>query len=112
MQTLLSIANSKDQTVYGFMLCAMLDFRLIDESHGAASMDDVLTSLYHTYGDTRGYSIEDLYELFRQLGLKDVDSLMQRHFKETDPIDLNALLRDYGFVSTYLFFLLGEILRD
>lgn len=101
MQTLLSIANSKDQTVYGFMLCAMLDFCLIDESHGAASMDDVLTSLYHTYGDTRGYSIEDLYELFRQLGLKDVDSLMQRHFKETDPIDLNALLRDYGFVSTY-----------
>jgi len=92
LNALLKLANSNDRTVYGFMICAMLG--------GEASLDDVLISLYHTFRGTAGYNETELYGLFRELGLTEVDSLMGLHFREAHPIELKDLLRAYGYTST------------
>jgi len=102
LSVLLTMPNSNDRSVYSFMMVSMYDLLLVKNTNGERSLDDVLMSLSHSYGDTRGYSGEELYSLLKDLGIANIEELNGMHFDKADPIELNELVQPFGYDVSYL----------
>jgi predicted metalloprotease with PDZ domain len=96
LAALLTLPNSGDRSVYGFMVCSMLDLILHTNTHGQRGLEDVLQVLNERYGGATGYTGEDLYGVFAEMGIPEIDSLIDEHVRGTARIDLGELLTPYG----------------
>ncbi len=96
LYSMLQLPNSNERSIYSFMIVAMFDLMLNKNTDGKMTLEDALNSLMHSYGGTDGYTELELFSLFEDLGLPEVDSLINVHFKGTELIDLDKILRPYG----------------
>lgn len=96
--TALSMLPASDErSVYGFMVCVMLDMTLNQTTDGEKGLEDVMQYLSNEYGGGSEYDKEGLYYAFSAAGLTNVRSLVDKHVEAPTRIDLGALLKDYGF---------------
>lgn len=98
LSVMMSLPNSPDRSVYGLMVCVMFDFLLHSGTGGEQSFESVLKSLNELYGGASGYSEEDLYRVFREVGLADIDDLIDKHVIAAGPVSLEELLKPYGLI--------------
>ena len=97
LSALMNLPKSNDRSVYGFMVCAMFDFLLHSETDGKKSLTDVLSTLNDQYGGSTGYTADGLNKILADLGLTDVNNLMDKYVRGSNPISLDALLKPYGY---------------
>ncbi|MCK4656449.1 MAG: serine protease, partial [candidate division Zixibacteria bacterium] len=50
------------------------------------------------YGDATGYTEEDLYRVFRDAGLPEIDDLIDKHVTAAGLVSLEELLEPYGMI--------------
>jgi predicted metalloprotease with PDZ domain len=96
MNALLQLPNSNERSMYGFMLAATFDMLLVANTSGERSLDDLMLSLYSSYGGREGYLENELYGILRDLGLPEIQTLIDNHFKQAKPIDFSKALAPYG----------------
>ncbi len=100
LSVLNTLPNSSDRSVYGFMICAMLDLMLQARTNGESGLENILHALNVDYGGTSGYTTENLYALLREAGIPEIDSLIDTHVKSAGPIDLGEILKPYGLATS------------
>gem|GEM_PF-3378749 len=98
LSVLMSLPNSPDRSVYGLMVCVMFDLLLHSGTDGEQSLESVLRTLNETYGGATGYTEEDLYKVFSDVGLTDIDDLIDKHVTAAGLVSLEELLKPYGMI--------------
>jgi predicted metalloprotease with PDZ domain len=98
LSVMMTLPNSPDRSVYGLMVCIMFDFLLCSETAGKQSFENVLQTLNEMYGGASGYTEEDLYRVFREAGLTNIDDLIDKHVTAAGPVSLEELLKPYGLI--------------
>jgi predicted metalloprotease with PDZ domain len=98
LSVMMTLPNSPDRSVYGLIVCVMFDFLLHSRTDGEQSLENVLRTLNEMYGGTTGYTEEDLYRVFRDAGLADIDDLISKHVTTAGLVDLEELLKPYGLI--------------
>jgi hypothetical protein len=98
LSVMMTLPNSPDRSVYGLMVCVMFDFLLHSGTDGEQSFENVLQKLNEEYGDATGYTEEDLYRVFRDAGLPEIDDLIDKHVTAAGLVSLEELLEPYGMI--------------
>lgn len=86
----------------GEMLSLWLDLQLQQDSQGKHSIRDVHRKLYQAFPvQNRGYTSEDLKEIFAELGLKNADEIWEKYVEGAHPPPVIDALKRIGVRTRY-----------
>lgn len=96
LQTMLTLPNSPDRSIYEFAVVAMIDFLIHSRSGGEHEIEDALTVLHERFTGTMGYSSEDLYSVLDSLGSPGTEQIFRSYVKAANPIEFDQVIKPYG----------------
>ena len=80
----------------GSIVGLLLDAALREKTGGGRSLDDVMRLAYARYSGPRGYTSDQFFDLFEEVGSPEIRQLAVDLVTTTKPLDYAVLLKHYG----------------
>ena len=97
-------ANNAFVNIYsqGKLLSLWLDLQLFQQTDGRASITDVQKKLYQQFpASIKGYTEQNLMDVFQSLGLKDAQKIWDSKVRNSDEMDFNQALKSVGLLLSH-----------